>query len=525
MNMKANASRPGKDKAFPFVMIAYVVLALGLVGFYRYQLGPDGVPYISIAEKYAAGDWQNAVNGYWGPLISWLLVPFLLLGLPALLSTKLLTLCIGFFAIIGLRRMLDRFELSDSLRRAILLSSVIIVLEFALWIFTPDLLLSCILLYYFSIVFRGDYPGGARKGSLCGMIGALAYLAKAYAVPFFLCHFTIMNVLHYLASPESKKRKTVIRSFVLGVVVFVVLVSPWVYTISSKYDTVTVGMGGRYSWRVVGPESKGQAVVSLGFLVPSNETAISGWEDPCTIEMPAWSPFESRANLLHAVRNVLRNVKRIMMVCASFSVLSAAILFGYVLLCAVPLKKGMFRQAAIYPLMTVVLYAGGFLIYLVESRYLWPLCFLLLPMGGHLLHRLLKSDFFDPLRTKIAIGVFVLSFIAIPLAQLIRDMNVGKDLYLISRTLDEHCEIKGRVASNMNWSETLKVSYHLNLRYYGVPKPGAGEKELEAELRKHGIEFFFVWDEEGEEISFLSEHEEVTGGKVAGLRVYRMGSD
>ena len=36
-------------------------------------VGADGVAYLDVARSYLRHDWHTAVNGYWGPLYSWLL--------------------------------------------------------------------------------------------------------------------------------------------------------------------------------------------------------------------------------------------------------------------------------------------------------------------------------------------------------------------------------------------------------------------------------------------------------------------
>src|SRR5262249_36198947 len=42
----------------------------------------DGISYLEVGEAYARGDWSAAINTYWSPLYSWLL-----LGIMALVET------------------------------------------------------------------------------------------------------------------------------------------------------------------------------------------------------------------------------------------------------------------------------------------------------------------------------------------------------------------------------------------------------------------------------------------------------
>jgi hypothetical protein len=58
---------------------------------------------------------------------------------------------------------------------------------------TPDLLVAVILTIYIGVVIGKDYPRSLWQGAACGLLGALAYLAKAYAFPFFVAHFVAVS--------------------------------------------------------------------------------------------------------------------------------------------------------------------------------------------------------------------------------------------------------------------------------------------------------------------------------------------
>ena len=53
-----------------------------------HQLNPDAIAYMRIAGYYANGQTELAVTGYWGPLLSWLMVPLLKVGAPPLVAGK-----------------------------------------------------------------------------------------------------------------------------------------------------------------------------------------------------------------------------------------------------------------------------------------------------------------------------------------------------------------------------------------------------------------------------------------------------
>ncbi|WP_144011567.1 hypothetical protein [Methanobacterium paludis] len=91
------------DLRLILVLITYTILGIILFRYYQYQISSDGIGYISIAKSYMSGNFYGAISDYWGPLISWLLIPFLFLfgqtPVTVLHSTKILSLIIGFFTI------------------------------------------------------------------------------------------------------------------------------------------------------------------------------------------------------------------------------------------------------------------------------------------------------------------------------------------------------------------------------------------------------------------------------------------
>ena len=66
----------------------YIILFFLLFPYYQYVVDIDAVSYINVAERVAKGEYYHSVNGYWSPLISWILVPFLKGGFDTVLSAK-----------------------------------------------------------------------------------------------------------------------------------------------------------------------------------------------------------------------------------------------------------------------------------------------------------------------------------------------------------------------------------------------------------------------------------------------------
>ena len=57
-------------------LLVFLALLIGALDAWvgRHFMNADGVSYIEVAEAYLRGDWHSAINGYWSPLYSWILV-------------------------------------------------------------------------------------------------------------------------------------------------------------------------------------------------------------------------------------------------------------------------------------------------------------------------------------------------------------------------------------------------------------------------------------------------------------------
>ena len=517
---------------FALVLTLYSIVGLFFLKYYQYQINPDGISYISIAQKYLNGDFANAINGYWPPLISWLLIPFLFFGLPQLLAVKVLSLIIGIVTITGMRMLSYRFEIAESIRTAVLYSLIPLILFFGLSIATPDFLLACVLVYYLNIIFNPEYPGRVLNGVLCGALGAGAYLAKTYAFPFFISHFLLFNLFHYFRTRTTEKKKGVLLNVLCGIALFSMISGPWIAIISKKYQEVTIGMTGSLNYN---PQHR--RGILHGFVKPPYSTAISAWEDPAALKVEFSAPAQKGKYIKDQVTlkagNFYRNARkklmfivgnfyRIIRAYESFSPLAITIVLGYILLLIRPFRKVLSSGDGVYPLSTIFLYSVGYTPFWVEKRYLWLVSLLLILMGAHLLNILFQSDFFTGTRKKLALLFFMACSVAMPSKALINGMNADKNIYSLSKRIESEHKIKGNIASSSKWVESLYLTYYFNGRYYGMAKENTSDKELEESLRRNDIDYYIVWGDTDSNLGFLSNNWEITGRKTPGLKIYSL---
>lgn len=519
-----------RNVVFILAVSIYLISGLFLLSSYVNVICSDGISYISIAQKYSRGDFTDAINGYWGPLISWLLLPFLFFGLPPLLGVKFLSLIIGVLTLIGIRLLSYKFQISETIRKILFFTLIPILLDFSLNWVTPDLLVVCISVYYLNIIFDSRYSDRWQKGALCGILGAVAYFAKMYAFYFFILHFTVFNLFHFLRSAAEEHKKSVLRNFLLGLVIFFVISSFWIGALSNKYKKwFTIGTAGSYNYAIIGPKYKHQSISSMGFLKPANETAVSAWEDPTYIELETWNPFQSSSTLKHQLKLVFNSLRELMRCIGfKFSVFSFAIILGYILFCTTRFLVLLKNGNVLFPLATVFLFPVGYLPLFLYERYLWLICILLLLMSGQLLTIIFHNSFFTGLKKNVTTVFVISSFVLTPLLNLTLNFGGGKEIYALSEVLAAN-DIRGNVASNnydaltnKNWHNMLYLSYYLNNRYYGEAAKGISDEELLTYLIANDIDYYFVWDDFNNMPKFLSNYEEKTKGEIPNLRIYSL---
>lgn len=497
-------------------MLFYVFTVSLLFKYYVYQINNDGIVYIDISKQILAGNFYGSINDYWGPLISWLMLPFLYFSktpLMGLYSAKLTSILIGFVTLFGIRRLSYRFEMKDGLRTLIILTTVPVIIYFALSFITPDLLMVCVLTYYLATIYDPKYSKTVLNGIFCGFLGAMLYFTKSYGFTFFIASFLIFNAMHYITELD---KKAVLRNLAVGVIVFVLISSVWISFISYKDGKVTYGTSGDFNYALVGPNSIGFAQYSEGLHNPDQVN---------TNYLPKeWSPFSSLTNFQYQLNLIWKNTQKTGTILNYFSILSFLIILVYIILLIVP-PRNISRIDLIYPIVTIVILIAGYIIVVVEERYIWLSYILLILMGGYLLNKLFNTNLFSSIRFNnllkdICIVAFILLMILMPVNYLVGNLNTGKDSYVLANTLDEY-GVQGNVATNDNLTEMNYLSYYMGTDLYGQSQNNVSSTDLRQELKSLGINYYFVWGNSNQN-NYLSVYNQLANLTSYNLVVYRV---
>ncbi len=467
-----------RQNPLPIFVVLLVSLGIGLilVPNARYRINNDAVSYISIARKYAQADFRHAVNGYWGPMFSWLIVPAIWTNSEPtvyirVLQVLLSVLLVWFVYLLVLHAVRTKWP---PLLAAI--STAALSLEWALYgPITPDLL-SCLLAVILLYLFVKYRPSTAsiKANILIGALGALGYYAKSVGFIFFVCVWLAWVIADYLfprgASKEQSFKQAVlqtIRRAWISLTVFLVIALPFIGAISMKYQQLTISTSGVQNFRLYGPESNGWPYRDI-VIAPHNDTAVSAGEDSSTIPLPHWSPLESRQNLYYFLRLVYRNI-----------LTTITLLFATIpMLATLSLLSLLERTNRERNRMKSILFVGAFTVTAVywltavEARYIQLLFITLTVFAALFAHSFLRWN-----KTKFAL-VGMICIFATPTVlgiQRIRsDVGVRKELFTESNALASVIPEGTRLVSDDPLS--LYVCHFTGCQYYGVIKPANPEK-------------------------------------------------
>ena len=217
------------------LLVVYLVIAVLLYPFLKYYVdSADTLQYITIAKNYSAGNFADAVNSFWSPMIAWLLVPFVLFGIEPVFAFKILQVIIGVFTLRLVYYHIDRSNSETYIRTALKAACIPLVLSFAFLFSTPDLLLLTLYVWLVALL-KND-----RSPLLVGICGAALYFTKGFGFAFFIAASTAAYLYKYFSQEIQKKR---LASDILKAYgIFFLLCAPWIYVISEKENKFLFSM-------------------------------------------------------------------------------------------------------------------------------------------------------------------------------------------------------------------------------------------------------------------------------------------
>lgn len=481
-------------KEWPIALLCAVfVIITGIVAclWVPHQINPDATAYFTIAQKYARFDIIEALNSYWGPLYSWLLVPAVWLGIGLDVAARAISVVTAGATLVLLYQFWRARGLSQI--SAVSLSAAAASL-FAGWVLlggtTPDMLFA-FLIALLAVRLDRSLDAQSRYNALwLGGVGAALYLTKGFGFYLFLAAVLGVGLWQWW----QVGRKRAFKQLLPAVIVFAVFVLPFAAALSLKYHQPMLNNTGAYVHRAFGPDVLGnQVMLDHGPLPPPNASATSVWEDPSLLLplMPDWSPLQSHANLSYFLHKVIqRNLIVTMESINEFGALCVVAAFLLVLGC---LGRGVgrtFRREFIVLTALALVMVGGYSLVLTEPRYLWPIVVLSLMGLGLWATRLEQKRLLTGLQVAIASIVIVWLYLS-PLPAKLQDAHLSStEMYTQAQALQAHLPAHTKVIAD-NFIE-YNACYYLQLSCYAVlqtPAPG-NEEAYYQQLKNADIAYF-----------------------------------
>ncbi len=267
----------------------------------QHLLNPDAVAYLRIAEYYASGQWPLAVTGYWGPLLSWLMVPWLKVGVAPLIAARVVMALSAVVFLCGALAVFRAFRLP----RVAYLTGAWLALGWSVfWSvrnITPDLLLAGLVALAVSTTMRGLVWGRPRTLWAAGGWWGLAYLAKAVALPLTVLAGTALAILvvRRVAHARPAGRAPVLNRLAIAWLGCALVAGPWIGALSWHYGKFTFSTTGPIAHALAGPDPAARYHPAMVTLHQPEPGRVTQWEEPSRMAYRLWSPFASRDNFVH----------------------------------------------------------------------------------------------------------------------------------------------------------------------------------------------------------------------------------
>ncbi|MFZ4779252.1 MAG: hypothetical protein ACOYM3_28140 [Terrimicrobiaceae bacterium] len=292
-------------KHFLWVLGAQSAALAVAAWFFRHGLNPDAVAYLRIASYYTEGNAHLAVSGYWSPLISWMLVPFLKLDTSPLIAGRIVMGLSAIIFLLGCRRLFQQFEIPTRFLSAGLWLCALVSIPWSVENITPDLLLAGLVCFAFANIATPRWFLNIWLALSTGMLWGLAFLCKAVALPLGILTSVGIAALWWKRMPPLRPKIAVATGILL--LGLGLISSPWISVISLCSGKLIVTTSAAYNHSLVGPSVvKPVYLLDHGFSKPE-PGRVTIWENPSSAH-PDWSPFTNWRNVQHQLLVIFYNL-------------------------------------------------------------------------------------------------------------------------------------------------------------------------------------------------------------------------
>lgn len=352
------------------IAIVYQLVLLIMAGWKdRFVLNMDGVIYIRIASYYASENFDLAISGYWGPLLSWLIAPLLGVVENPLYAARIV---MGLSAVVFLLGCISIFRNMEIHPAGILLGTWIAAAMSVAWsvaAITPDLLMSGLLCLAISLMVSRRWAESSLRQLTAGLLFGVAYLTKAVAFPMAILTASAIAALWVIG--RIRNRTVVTRSLLITLLNFLLVCTGWILILSTKYKSIVFSTSGKIAYAIVGPPDKERYHPITRMFHTPEPGRITSAEDPTYLPYQYWSPFENLDYAKHQLMLIYQNIEVIFNHLSGFAALHLGLLAVFwALFVHTPWRQNMstdrWRWAGVMVACTTVIYLP---VYALDQRY------------------------------------------------------------------------------------------------------------------------------------------------------------
>jgi Dolichyl-phosphate-mannose-protein mannosyltransferase len=201
------------------------------------QIDYDGMAYVGIARHLRQGEFHAAINAFRSPLLSWLIAAATVGSADYLHIGKLINVGALLLSVALLYALTEKVWHSRVVASAAVLLLVLGrgLAASAVAMITPDFLFAALVLIYFIVLLRCLRNDSLKDWFYLGIVHGLAFLAKAFALPWLaLCTLIAVVV-------SGKPWETRPARLGAAALIPVLVATGWATVLHSKYGVFTTG--------------------------------------------------------------------------------------------------------------------------------------------------------------------------------------------------------------------------------------------------------------------------------------------
>lgn len=196
---------------------------------------PDTNYYYGAALLISQGRFLESIEGFYSPLLSWLMAPFIPLGFGVPESFRIVSLLAYIALLLGTRALCRSLGTTTVISTCTLFLTGIHTVYFAVAMPTADLLVGSIFIWVVALLINPRLTHSVKHQLLLGLLAGAAYYAKAIQLPIFI--LALVMVLGLKLSVARKSTAISVGALGRAGLVCLILCLPWIIALSIKYQT------------------------------------------------------------------------------------------------------------------------------------------------------------------------------------------------------------------------------------------------------------------------------------------------